>query len=124
MLIFGYNNLWDRDDDDTMKKLYGRISNDFAGNVYPIEIIKNVSNLMNPVATRKAYNTIESATELTWSMMLDAAGYDDAALTKEGRWRGASKFEQNIHFLSSWHDVNTKIDNSEYLSNVLDQYYK
>lgn len=67
LLVIGYQNLWDRDDDDTIKKLYDRISNDFAGNVYPLEIVKNVSNLMNPVATRKAYNTIESGTELTWS---------------------------------------------------------
>lgn len=56
--------------------------------------------------------------------MLYSSGYTDEALTREGRFRGSAKFQQNIHFLSAWHDLNSKIDNSEYLSDVLDQYYK
>ena len=125
-LVIGYNKLWAREDKDTLKQIYDRIQNDFAGYVYPVEIAKNMSNMMNPVATRKAYNTLESGSELTWSFLLWSAGYDDEALTRDGNFRGAAKFKQNLHFLSAWHDLNRKLEGSEGLQELtgLDQYYK
>lgn len=115
-MLFGYFNLWDRDDEDTFKKIYGRVMNDFAGNVNPLELGKNITNMIQPIAVRKGYKLVESSTELFWSTMLYGAGFDDEALTKQGNLRGWSEFQRNVHFLSAYHDIVKGINESEFLS--------
>lgn len=118
VMLLGYFNLWDMDDEDTFKKLYGRIMNDFSGAVNPWEIMKNVVNMTQPVAARKGYKLMESSAELFWSTTLYAAGFDDEALTKAGNLRGWSEFQRNIHFLSSYHDLNKGVNESELLKEM------
>ena len=105
LMMFGYSAMWDRDDENATKKLYSRIMNDFAGQWYLPELVKNVINIDKPVVGEKSLKLLASTAELTTSVMLDAAGYDDQALTKQGNYRGWKEFQRNIPFLSSWHDV-------------------
>lgn len=115
-MLFGYFNLWDRDDEDTLKKIYGRIMNDTAGYVNPLEIGKNITNMIQPISVRKGYKLVESSAELLWSTMLYGAGYDDEALTKQGNFRGWSEFQRNVHFLSAYHDLQKGARESNWLS--------
>jgi len=120
LLLIGYMKLWDRDDDDTLAKIYNRVANDFAGNVNPLEILKNVKNSGIPTSVNRGYQLLEGTTQLFWSTLLYGAGYDDAALTKEGNFKGSSNVKRNIHFISAWHDLNTGVDNSE----LFKEYFK
>jgi hypothetical protein len=49
--------------------------------------------------------------------MLYSAGYEDEALTTQGNLRGSVELRRSIHFLSAWHDFNSKIEESESLKN-------
>ncbi len=119
LLMMGAAQLWDRDDDDTAKKIYERIANDFAGNVHPLELLKNVKNAFLPTAVNRGYQLLEGTAELTFSMLAYGAGYDDAALTREGNFRGAANVKRNIHFISAWYDVTSGIENSELFKEYL-----
>ncbi len=105
LMMFGYTSMWDRDDEDASKKLYGRIMHDFSGQWWLPELAKNVINIHKPIIADKSIKLIKSTSELTVSVMLDAAGYDDDALTKQGNYRGWKEFQRNVPFLSAWHDV-------------------
>jgi hypothetical protein len=105
LMMFGYSSLWDRDDEDATKKVYSRIMNDFAGQWYLPELVKNVINIDKPIVGEKSLKLLAATTELTTSVLLDAAGYDDQALTKQGNYRGWKEFQRNVPFLASWHDV-------------------
>jgi hypothetical protein len=80
LMLVGYMKLWDRDDDDTLKKLYRRVQDDFAGNAYPLEIIKNIKNAFLPTAINRGYQLLEGSAELFVSTLLYGAGYYDEAL--------------------------------------------
>ena len=113
LLLLGYMKLWDRGDDDTMKNIYKRIADDFAGNVNPMEILKNIKNSGIPTSINRGYQLLSGTTELFWSSLLYGAGYDDAALTKQGNFRGAAEVKRNLHFISAWYDWTSKMENSE-----------
>lgn len=100
-MLFGYHKMWEPGEEDTFKKLFDRLKNDFAGYVYPLEIMKNVVNFPQPVAGRKSLKLVQSSAELFWSTIMYGAGYDDAALTKNGHLRGYTEFSRNIHLLSA-----------------------
>ncbi len=123
-MLIGANILWDRDDKDTLKKIYGRVANDFAGNVWPFEILKNLTNFATPVAPQKFLKLTTSSAELLWSILLLESGHDDAALTKEGHLRGWMEFSRNLHFLASYHDLVKGIRESDQLDDVYDTYFK
>ena len=112
LLLIGYMKLWDRDDDDTLAKLYSRVANDFAGNVNPLEILKNIKNAGIPTTVNRGYQLLEGTTQLFWSTILYGAGYDDAALTKDGNFKGAAGVKRNIHFISAWYDFTSGLENS------------
>ena len=118
LLLVGYFNLWDRDDEDTLAKIYKRITDDFAGNVSPLEITKNVTNMIQPISARKSYKLLESSVELFWSGL--TYNFTDDAVTTQGNLRGWSEFQRNIHFLSAYHDLMRGIKESDALS----EYYK
>jgi len=123
LLLVGYFNFWDRDDEDTFKKMYGRVANDFAGNVSPLELTKNITNMIQPVAAKKTYKLMESSVDLFYSGLTYELGFDNA-LTKQGNLRGWSEFQRNIHFLSSYHDFIKGIKESDALAPQLESYYK
>lgn len=52
----------------------------------PLEVIRN--STAAPVSWEKSKKLAESSVDLSLSLFLDAAGYDDKALTKEGNYRG------------------------------------
>lgn len=87
-MLFGYKHMWEPQEEDTFKKAFDRIKNDFAGYVYPLELMKNLVNLSQPIAGRKALKLAEGSTEFFWSGIMYSAGYTDEALTKQGRLRG------------------------------------
>lgn len=60
LLTIGAASMWDRDDEDGLKKLVDRITNDFGGTVNGMEIIKNTVGLSQPVAVKKAAKFLES----------------------------------------------------------------
>jgi len=123
-MLAGYHKMWDADDEDTFKKAFGRIQNDFAGYVNPLEIMKNTINLAQPVAGRKALKLAQSSTELLWSGIMYSSGATDEALTKQGNLRGWTEFQRNIHFLSAWHDLHKAIAESNDFSYILDERFK
>ena len=105
LMMFGYTSMWDRDDEDANKKIYGRIMNDFAGQWYLPELAKNVINIHKPIIADKSIKLIKSGSEFTTSILLDAAGLDAQALTKQGNYRGQKELERLIPFMASWHDA-------------------
>jgi hypothetical protein len=113
LMYIGYMKLWDRGDDDTLKKLYKRVQDDFASNVNPLELIKNIKNAGIPTAINRSYQLLEGTAELALSMMSFAAGYDDAALTKEGNFRGSANVKRNLHITAPFYDWTTKMENME-----------
>lgn len=113
LLLIGYMKLWDRDEQPTEKKIYDRITNDFAGNVNPMEMIKNIKNAYLPSSINRAYQLLSGITETSWSMLLWSAGYDDAALTKEGNFRGSANIKRNTHFIAPIYDIMLKGENSD-----------
>lgn len=124
-MLAGYNYMWEPDEEDTFKKLYGRLMNDIAGYVNPMEIMKNVVNLTQPISARKALKLSQSTIELMYSGLLYGTGFDDEAFTKQGRLRGWTEFSRNIHFLSAYHDIHKALEESpEALQRMLDYKYK
>jgi len=85
-MFVGYSAAWDRDEEDTTAKIYKRIMQDMAITTQPMEILRNSFTL--PVSWEKTKKLGTATTDLTLSLFLDAAGYDDAALTKEGQYKG------------------------------------
>lgn len=113
LLWLGYMKLWDRDEQSTEKKIYERISNDFAGNVNPMDILRNLGNAAKPVALNRTIQLLSGITEASWSVLLYSAGYDDAALTKEGNFRGSANIKRNLHLTSFWYDWLAKMEDSD-----------
>lgn len=85
-MFVGYSAAWDRDEEDTIAKIYKRIMQDMAITTQPMEILRNSFTL--PVSWEKTKKLGTATTDLTLSLFLDAAGYDDDALTKEGQYKG------------------------------------
>jgi hypothetical protein len=119
LLIMGRMKLWDEDEDDAMKRIYQRIANDFAGNVNPLEIIKNIKNATVPTAVNRGYQLLEGITEMTWATMLIASGHTDEALTQQGNLRGSANVKRNIHFISAWYDITHKLEDSKLFEEYL-----
>jgi len=111
---------WDRDDKDTIKKIYERVTNDFASNVLPLEMIHNIVNLGQPIALTKSLKTLTSLSELSFSVLMDITGNDDQALTLQGNYRGWKEFQRNIPFISAAHDWQKGLKESDYLQEILD----
>ena len=88
LLTIGAAAMWDRDEEDGLKKMANRITDDFGGNVNFMEVTKNVVNLTQPVAIKKAYKFLESGVTTFWSGTFALAGYDEAAFTQQGNLRG------------------------------------
>lgn len=105
LLTIGLHSMWDWDDEDSLKKLFTRIRDDFAGNVWLPEITRNLVGLFKPIALNKALKAMESSLEVFWSGMLWAAGEDEQAFTQQGNLRGWKELQRNIHLLASWHDL-------------------
>ena len=97
--------MWDRDDKDSLKKLYYRLLGDFSGNINPAEVLWNVYNLRDPVILSKSYKFLTSFTEFGWSSILYTAGYDEEALTKQGNLRGYNELSRTLPILSAHHDL-------------------
>lgn len=106
LMMFGYTQMWDQDDEDGYKKLYARIMNDFSGEWNLVELIRNTGNIVDPVVRKKATKLMESSAQLTTSLIYNAAGIDDEGLTKQGNIRGLNEFMRGIPLLSSIHDLN------------------
>lgn len=103
-LMLGYFSLWDRDEENSLKRLHLRIANDFAGNAYPLEVLTNVANLSSPVVAKKSIQYATALGELSMSIMM--LGIDpDEAYTKEGNLRGMTNVIRNTHLLSSIYNV-------------------
>lgn len=79
--------------------------------------------MIQPIAAKKSYKLLESATELFYSGLTYELGFEDA-VTKQGNLRGWSEFQRNIHFLSSYHDFIKGVKESDALSSQLELYYK
>lgn len=102
-LMLGYFNMWDRDEENSLKRLQLRIANDFAGNSYPLEVLQNMANLSTPTVAKKSVQFASSLGELSLSILLLGTG-DDEAYTKAGDLRGLNNFKKNVHILSSIYD--------------------
>lgn len=109
--------MWDDDEDSSLKKIYTNINRDVGAVVNPFELIKNVVNLSSPVVAKKSIKVMDASTEFFWASMMYAAGYEDEALTRQGNLRGSIELRRNIHFLSAYHDIFSKVSESEQLSN-------
>lgn len=105
-LMLGYFNMWDRDEDNSLKRLQLRIANDFAGNSYPLEVLQNVANLSNPVVAKKSVQFASALGELSLSILFLGMGEEENALTKDGTLRGLNNTIKNTHILSSIYDFN------------------
>ncbi|MFN7302833.1 MAG: PD-(D/E)XK nuclease family protein [Bacteroidota bacterium] len=117
LMFLGGKMMWDDDEDSSLKKIYTNINRDVGAVVNPFELIKNVINLLSPVVAKKSIKVLDASTEFFWASMLYTAGYEDEALTRQGNLRGSIELRRNIHFLSAYHDVFSKISESEQLSN-------
>ena len=96
--------------------MYKRIMQDMAITTQPMEILRNAWTL--PVSWEKTKKLGTATTDLTLSLFLDAAGYDDDALTKEGQYKGWKEFQRNMPFLGSIHSWQKAINESETLEDL------
>lgn len=88
MMSIGLVSAFDWDEDDSLRKLFKRIRDDFGGNVWAPEIAYNLTNVSKPVAVNKAYKFATSLSETFWSGIMYSAGYSEEALTNQGNLHG------------------------------------
>jgi hypothetical protein len=117
LMFFGMGKIWDDDEESSIKKMYTNINRDVGVVANPFELVKNLVNLSAPLVAKKTLKVMDASTEFFWSSMLYSAGYEDEALTTQGNLRGSVELRRSIHFLSAWHDFNSKIEESESLKN-------
>lgn len=115
-MFLGFSFAWDRDEEDTIAKIYKRIMNDMAISTNPMEILRNVTAL--PVSWDKTRKLTGATVDLSLSIFLDAAGYDDQALTREGQYKGWKEFQRNTPFLASLHSWYKGLEESEFLEST------
>lgn len=96
---------WDRKEKDSLKRMFDRIRNDFAGNIWPGEVLYNMYNLRDPVVFAKSYKFITSFSELVLSGIMYTAGYPEEAFTEQGNLRGQREFERTVPILSAKADL-------------------
>lgn len=104
-MSIGLFTMWDWDEEDSLKKLFKRIRDDFGGNIWAPEVAYNLVNLSKPVSANKAYKFATSSAETFWSGMLYITGYEEDALTTQGNLRGWKELQRNTHILASLHDL-------------------
>lgn len=95
--------------------------NDLTVTANPMEIGRNIESLFKPVAFGKTRKLVESTIDVTLSMFLLSAGYDDQALTQQGNLRGWKEMQRNVHFLSAWHDFYKGVSENETMSELFEQ---
>jgi hypothetical protein len=103
----------DDKDDSTMKKWWKMYLIDNLSQQYnPVDLARTMKTVASPVAIAKASDFVLHG----WTMMAAgtsyATGNDDMALTKQGDLKGWNSFIKTIPLLSSYKDIQTKIENT------------
>lgn len=102
MMFAGYIMIFGADggDDDSFKKWYARIMNDFYQPYNPLEFGKNLTNIA-PIGPGKTYSAFNNLITTTLSGMQYVAGDTETALTQEGTLRGWNALQRDIPFLGA-----------------------
>ena len=116
-MFLGYQAAWEDKEEDLTAKIYIRIMRDLTITSNPMEVLRNATSA--PVSWEKGKKLGEASVDLSLSLFLDAAGYDDKALTAEGNYRGWKEFERNLPFLASVHSIQKGATESETLDELL-----
>lgn len=124
LLFLGYNAAWDREEEDSLKKVYARIMNDIALPVSPVELIHTTIGLSKPVTLDKLDKTLVSGSEVLLSSFWWAAGDEDRAFTQQGNLRGLNNLSRNIPLLSAGHEILNFLQESPDLQDALDMRFK
>lgn len=124
LLFIGYNMAWDRDEEDSLKKIYARIMNDITLPVSPVEMIHNVTGLSRPVTLSKLDKSLVSGSETLASLWWVALGNEERAYTQQGNLRGFKTLQSQVPILSAYHDVVKFLTESDDLQESLDYRFK
>jgi hypothetical protein len=118
-MLTGLNFAWDRGDEDTLKKIYSRIMNDFGGMSSPFAVLQNLVKLGQPVALSKFVKLLTSTGDVMLSSYYYGIGDEEGAFTQQGNLRGFKEFTGQLHFLSAWHDLLKALDESPDIQETL-----
>jgi hypothetical protein len=93
----------DDDDDDSLKKHSRYVIDNFAQQYDPKDMLKNFEK--TGVVVTKSLSTYKNLLEVAYSTGMLGLGYEDIALTRDGRLRGSASLMRDTPFAASLYDI-------------------
>lgn len=106
LFIFG-----DTDDDDSWKRLYKVMMDNYSQQYNLLDIGKNFTTM--PATFTKSYDTFDAATTMFISSVAFAAGYDEYATTQKGDLKGWTQVKRSIPYVSSYYNLQRFAENDK-----------
>ena len=102
-------------DDDSWKKLYSRIMNDYSQQYNWRELLKNIAQNTAPVSGRKMFKATSAFADFTLSFALYHATGNEQRHTARGDNEGLAELLRSLPFLSSYKDIYMFLENDSSL---------